>query len=123
MWEVEEQSGGLGSIILLIELLCINSILNSFFKKTFNLHPAICLVIDIIVIIAVFIICMASKIIRFIVALGFSIFWFFAVKELASEFTSDKIWLLFDGGIAFLISFVAHISLGWTSCDYIIRKR
>lgn len=69
-------------------------------------------------------VCIVNEIIRFIIALGFNIFWFFAVKELASEFTSDKIWLIFDGGIAFLRSFLAHISLGWWSdYDFIIRKR
>lgn len=125
MYEVEENSSSLGTIVLGIELILSSPILHSFLKETFNLHTAICLLIDLIAIITIFMLCVSNGIIRFIVALIYSVIWFYIVRLVTSDFTnSDKIWMLVNGIIAFLISFFIHMSLGWWSdYDFIIRKR
>lgn len=124
IYEVEENSS-LGTVVLGIELLFSSTILHSFLRETFNLHTAICLLIDLAAIIIIFMLCVSNGIIRFIVALIYSVIWFFIVRSITGDFTDlDKIWMLVNGIIAFLISFFAHMSLGWWSdFDFIIRKR
>lgn len=125
MYEIEESSSSLGTVVLGIELLLSSLILHSFLRETFNLHTAICLLIDLAAIVTIFMLCVSNGIIRFIIALIYSVIWFYIARSITNDFTdSDKIWMLVNGIIAFLISFFIHMSLGWWSdYDFIIRKR
>lgn len=126
-YEIEESSLSLGTVVLGTELILTSPILHSFLRNTFNLPTVVCLIIDLVAIIEIPAFCATNKILRFIVALIYSTVWIFIVGSITNNVTdSNKIWMVINSIIAFLVSFYIHMSLGWWSeydRYFIIRKK
>lgn len=123
-YRIEENSHiGMGLFILelIITMICLNGILELFKIK---IHPAIRIIICIIVAIIIFLIFASSKIGGIIVTLLYSCTWTILAWNITKEVTkSDEIWMSVIASIVFIISMGIHLSLmNDSGYDYEITK-
>ncbi len=98
---------GLFVIELIISMACFNELLELLPIK---IHPAIRLIICIVLGIIMFLNFLSSKIGCAIISLFYSSVWTIAIWNIVKYFTdNDKIWMVIVSGVTFIISIIAHL--------------
>ncbi|MDU1116419.1 MAG: hypothetical protein E7J99_04010 [Clostridium butyricum] len=98
---------GLFVIELIISMACFNELLELLPIK---IHPAIRLIICIVLGIIMFLNFFSSKIGCAIISLFYSSVWTIAIWNIVKYFTdNDKIWMVIVSGVTFIISIIAHL--------------
>ncbi|MBO1685402.1 MULTISPECIES: hypothetical protein [Clostridium] len=100
---------GLFVIELIISMACFNELLELLPIK---IHPAIRLIICIVLGIIMFLNFFSSKIGCAIISLFYSSVWTIAIWNIVKYFTdNDKIWMIVISGFAFLLIIGIHFSI------------
>jgi len=109
-------------IELIITMISSDSLLERF--TLIHFHPAIRILIDIVIAVVIFFIFASGKIGCIIVSLFYSAMWTLLVGSITDEFShGDKIWIMVIGGITFLISLGVHLSsMSDTGHDYVVTS-